>query len=86
MPKLNTLPWTPVDSSNLGAVFFDEHSQTIGVKFLNGGLYTYMGVSEEVYMGLTHAQSMGKYLNNVLKAFPYTRWDSEQALLDHLNI
>lgn len=83
---VQSIDWKNVDdSSNVGATYFDEHTQTICVRFLNGGLYTYVGASEEIYMGLVHASSVGKYLNNVVKSFPYTRWEDEQSLIAHLN-
>lgn len=74
------------DSINIEATFFCERSQTICIRFRNGGLYTYMGVNHEIYVDLTHAASMGKYLHNVLKAYPYTRWETEHDLISHLNV
>lgn len=72
------------DSSNVSRVFYHIHTQTVCVQFNSGGLYTYLGPTEEIYMGLVHAPSVGKYLNNVIKAFPYTRWDNESDLIDYL--
>lgn len=83
---LEEVNWTKLDSTNVDAISFDEHTQTICVRFLNGGLYSYIGASVEIYMNFVHADSVGKYLNNVIKAFPYTRWDSEQDLIAHLNV
>jgi hypothetical protein len=81
------LEWvdTP-DSSNVSRVMYHEPTQTICVQFHNGGLYTYLGASEEIYMSLVHADSVGKYLNNVVKSFPYTRWESEADLMDYLGV
>lgn len=84
--NLEKISWTDVDSSNVGSIAFDDKTQTICVKFKNGGLYSYIGASEEIYMGLVHANSVGQYLNQVVKAFPYTRWESENDLLSHLNV
>lgn len=81
MPNLK---WEDVDSSNVKQTYFDDKTQTICVKFINGGLYSYIGGNQEMYMSLTHAQSVGKYLNNVIKALPYTRWESEDELIAHL--
>jgi hypothetical protein len=83
---LEKISWTKVESSNVEAIAFDDKTQTICVKFLNGGLYTYIGADQEIYMNFLHAPSFGKYLNNVVKAFPFTRWDTEKDLLAHLNI
>lgn len=80
------IPWTAIEeSSNVDAVAYDG-SHTVCVRFRNGGLYTYLGPNEEIYMGLIHAPSVGRYLHRVLKQFPYTRWESEDELLNHLNI
>lgn len=83
MPKIN---WQSVESSNIGAVAFDDKSQTICVKFNNGGLYSYIGGNEELFLNFVNANSVGKYLNNVVKALPYTRWETEEDLITHLNI
>lgn len=82
LPKID---WLPTESSNVDAVFWDAHTETACVRFKAGGVYTYMGVPQEVYMDMIHAPSIGRYLNNVLKAFPYTRHENETALLAHLN-
>lgn len=81
------LDWTEVDSSNVGSVAYHERSKTLCVKFLNGGLYSYMAAEPEHYMGMIGSESVGKYLNNVIKAtLPYTRWQSEAELIEHLSI
>jgi len=82
---MRKLTWREVESSNVSAVTFDPKTHIIGVKFINGGLYTYQGANEEIFMNLLHAPSVGRYLHNVIKAFPYTRWDTEKELLVHLN-
>lgn len=83
---LEKIDWTKVESSNVEAMCFDETTQTVCVRFSHGGLYTYIGASREIYMNFLHADSVGKYLNNVMKAFPYTRWETEDDLLAHLNV
>lgn len=82
---LEKIDWDKVESSNVEAVFFDEKTQTICVHFANGSYYSYIGASMEIYMNFRHADSVGKYLHNVIKSFPYTRWDTEKELLAHLN-
>jgi hypothetical protein len=89
--KLADISWEPVeDSSNVHSLFHHPATETICVRFNGGGLYSYMGhlptmSSEEIYMSLCHAESVGSYLHNVVKALPYTRWSSEAELLNHLN-
>lgn len=80
------LNWVDLESSNVGQAAFDDKTNTIMVKFHGGGLYSYIGGSEEIYMSFIHAQSVGEYLHRVLKTLPYTRWESEEALLHHLNV
>lgn len=85
--KLEHLDWMDTQSSNIQSVAYHEPSKTLAVKFIHGGLYSYMGINEEMYVDLVHAQSVGQYLNQVIKAtFPYTRWENESQLIDHLNI
>lgn len=87
MPNLDQIPWETVeDSSNVHSLYWDDHTQTICVRFNGGGIYSYIGAPEAVYMDLRHAESVGKYLNRVVKAYPYTRWSTEEELLSHLNI
>jgi hypothetical protein len=82
---LAKIPWEDADSSNLNGTYFDERTQTICVRFQNGMFYTYRGGDMEMYMALTHAESMGRYLHYVLKALQYNRWHSEHELLNYLN-
>lgn len=83
---IKSIKWEDLsDSTNVSRVSYHEDTQTICVQFHSGGLYTYLGANEEVYMGLVHAASVGQYLHRVVKAFPYTRWESEEALIDYLN-
>lgn len=86
MPKIDQIPWERVeDSSNVHSLYRHDDG-TICVRFNGGGLYTYLGAPETVYMDLRHAESVGRYLNQVVKAYPYTRWSTETELLDHLNV
>lgn len=86
MPQIAEIPWDLVeDSSNVHSLY-RHNDGTICVRFNSGGLYTYIGAPESVYMDLRYAESVGKYLNRVVKAYPYTRWETEIELLNHLNI
>lgn len=53
---------TPVISSNVAAVGYDEDSSTLQVEFKNGGTYQYFDVPEHVYVSLRDADSVGGYL------------------------
>lgn len=91
---LAAIAWEPVeDSSNVHSLYFHQRTDTICVRFNGGGLYTYMitgrddlGNPNEIYASLRHANSVGGYLHRVVKAFPYTRFESEADLLNHLNV
>lgn len=86
MPQsLDRIPWADVESSNIRSTFYHEPTTTLCIRFNSGGVYSYMA-PHDVYVGLVHAPSMGRYLNDVVKAYPYTRWTSDQQLLDHLNV
>lgn len=56
-----------VDSSNVARVGHDEESSTLQVEFLNGGVYQYFDVPEDVYIGLRDADSVGIFLNSHIK-------------------
>jgi KTSC domain len=86
MPQLEKIDWKPVESTNVDAAYWHDPSQTICVRFKSGGLYTYIGLSEGQYRDFIYAPSVGRHLNRVLKAFPTTRWQSEDELLAHLNV
>ena len=79
------LQWTDVDSSNVSRVSFHEDTKTICVQFANGGLYAYSGADNAMFVSLVHAESVGKYLNSVVKAeCPYAKFNDEAELLSSL--
>ena len=60
---------TPVESSNLASVGYDESSHTLEVEFNHGGIYQYFDVPISVYQELMAAGSHGQYFaQNVKKA------------------
>jgi KTSC domain len=88
MPRENVkIDWNEVESSNVHSIAFDAPTKTLAVRYVGGGLYSYMHADEEIFSGLLQAESVGKYLNAVVKSqLPYTRWDSEDELIKHLSI
>lgn len=69
---MNRSELTPVSSSNVGAVGYQD--ETLYVEFLNGGYYKYIGVPEHEYNNLLSAESVGKYLNsNIKPIYPVER-------------
>lgn len=65
---------TNVDSSNVEAVGYDEESSTLQVEFKNGGIYQYFDVTEDVFIGLRDADSVGRYLHaNIKGIYRYSK-------------
>lgn len=61
------LVWVGVESSNIAQVGYNALSKTLAVKFNFGSVYYYYGVSEEVYMDMVSAESVGKFLHRSIK-------------------
>ena len=51
----------PVQSSNIASIGYDKESKTLEIEFLNGGIYQYNDVSENIYKRLMSAESKGKF-------------------------
>jgi hypothetical protein len=65
---------TPVSSSNIAAIGYDEDSQVLEIEFNDGSVYQYSGVPRSEYDGIMNADSRGKYVNaNVRKRYPYVK-------------
>lgn len=63
---------TPVSSSNLRSVGYDPATRTLEIEFINGRIYQYSGVPQNVYEALMAAESHGRYFNGHIRgAFPY---------------
>lgn len=60
-----------VDSSSIEQIGYDEGSQEIHVVFLKGGHYVYSQVSEHIFENLKNSDSIGTFVNSVLKAGGY---------------
>jgi hypothetical protein len=65
---------TPVTSSNLASVGYDEDSQSLEVEFKGGALYTYTGVPQSEYEGLINADSKGGYFSaHIRNNYPFSK-------------
>ncbi|BBJ23102.1 KTSC domain-containing protein [Candidatus Nitrotoga sp. AM1P] len=53
---------TPVTSSNVESIGYDEDSSTLEIEFKNGATYQYFDVPENVFTELRDADSVGGYL------------------------
>ncbi|MGM9478230.1 KTSC domain-containing protein [Pedobacter sp. GSP4] len=71
---MSSTEMTPVTSSNIDSIGYDEPNQIVYVRFLNGSLYIYKGVPQHEFQNLLEAPSHGSYLNrNFKNVFPYER-------------
>lgn len=61
-----------VSSKSASAVAYDETSNTLGVRYLNGSEYHYFGVPKSVYEGLLSASSVGQFLDQHVKKAGYS--------------
>ncbi|MFO7190295.1 MAG: KTSC domain-containing protein [Pseudomonadota bacterium] len=72
-----TIPMTPVASSNIAAVGYQNG--TLAVQFTNGRLYHYSDVPPEVYAEMLAASSVGKYFaSNVRGKYPAEQQGRQQ--------
>lgn len=63
-----------VASSNIQSVGYDPQTQTLEVEFINGTIYQYYGVPENVYDQMMREQSKGRFLNTYIRnQYPYSR-------------
>jgi hypothetical protein len=60
---------TPVASSNLASVGYDRELQVLEIEFLNGSVYQYFNVTEDVWEQLMASSSKGSFLNQQIKPF-----------------
>lgn len=74
MPSFNM---KAVESSQIAEVGHDSSTETLRVKFKNGGVYDYTKVGSEVYNALMAAPSVGSYFSAVIKkaptVYPFTK-------------
>lgn len=63
---------TPVSSSNLSSVGYDEKERILEIEFNNGGVYQYYNVPSRIHSELMNASSHGKYFHrNIKEEFRY---------------
>lgn len=62
-----------VESSNISALGFVKN-YTLVVRFKKGFVYTYTGVTEQLFQDLLHSHSVGKFFHeNILGSYPYQK-------------
>lgn len=74
--KHPTIGMSPVKSSQVASIGYDNASKTLAVTFKSGGTYHYHDVSSDQFAGLQKAESAGKYLGQHIKPkHKFTRID-----------
>jgi hypothetical protein len=64
----------PVVSSNIESIGYNEGTQILRVKFLNGAIYEYKNVPLIEFEQLKNTSSVGSYLNrNIARNYPYEK-------------
>jgi lysyl-tRNA synthetase class 2 len=65
---------TPIESTVLASITYDEPTQLLLVEFRAGAIYCYFGVPLTVPAGLLAAPSKGAYFNRFVRArFSFTK-------------
>jgi hypothetical protein len=71
---MNTPEMIPSQSSNIESFGHDAATGTLQVKFRNGGVYSYAGVTAEIFEQMKASPSHGKFLAQKIKGkFPPTK-------------
>lgn len=58
----------PVKSTNVESIGYDLETKTLQVEFKSGGIYQYAGVPPEMYAELLAAESVGRFVSQVIRA------------------
>lgn len=56
-----------VDSSSVASIGYDADERVLEVEFHNGRVYQYFDVAEQTHLELVAAESIGAFINNVIK-------------------
>lgn len=65
---------TPVDSSTVADVGYDQATMTLEIGFLNGTVYQYFDVPETLFQEFMQAPSKGSFLNaNIRNSYRYAK-------------
>ena len=63
-----------VQSTTLAVIAYDEGQQKLHLQFRDRTIYTYFDVPADIFQGLLHARSAGKYFNAYVRGqFAYER-------------
>lgn len=75
------IPLEAVESNQVGAIGYDEATQTLAVQFKRGAraIYHYPGVTRETFEAFKDAESIGTYFGQHIKALPFEKFPSEDG-------
>ena len=59
---------SPIASSNIISIGYDENRQTLEVEFTGGAVFQYFDVPEETYVGIVSSASVGHYFHHNIKS------------------
>lgn len=63
-----------VASSNVSSVGYDADTQTLEVEFVNGAIYQYYNVPNNIYEEMMKSDSKGRFLHYYIRDYyPYSR-------------
>ena len=68
-----------VKSSQLSSIGFDEKTNTLAVKFNNGGVYHYQNVTKAEFDKFSKAESIGKHFGSHIKSKPFSKVPAKKA-------
>jgi hypothetical protein len=70
---MKNITFTPVESSNIISIGYDETTSSMFVKYTSG-TYRYDGVEKSVYENLLTSTSKGRFMNENIKGkYTYSR-------------
>lgn len=71
----------PVESNQVGAIGYDEATQTLAVQFKRGAraIYHYPDVTRETFEAFKGAESIGTFFGQHIKALPFEKFPSEDV-------
>lgn len=65
---------TPVSSSNIVSIGYDEDDQILEIEFNDGSVYQYPGVPSSEHDGIMSADSKGRYFHaNIKNRYPFVK-------------
>lgn len=74
-----TINMSAVKSSQLSSIGYDEKTNTMAVKFNNGGTYHYENVTKGEFDKFSKAESIGKYFGANFKNRPFKKLPVQKA-------